>query len=139
MSAPGRKSSPKPSAAASSDEPRQAVGRIGNPEPSRRVAIRLTEDMYAAVSEELRRVRAVSDDLRQSFDRALPVELTRPWPEYLYVVACSRDACAELRAHLDRALGRARGVRRGALSRALLRLGDAEAALDVAVERADHS
>ncbi len=93
----------------------------------REIAIPLTEDMYGAIFGELAH-RRVSRELQRNIDHAMALELTRPWPERLYVVTCSRRACAELRGHVEKALGHTAGVRRGALSRGLVRIADAELA-----------
>ena len=100
------------------------------PPPSsaeRDVAIRLTEDMYEAIVQELGR-RSVSHELRDALRGARSFDLQRPWPEREYVVECSKPVSAELLGHLEKTLRRSGGVRRGTLSRALLRIADGQAA-----------
>jgi hypothetical protein len=94
---------------------------------ARYVAIRLTEDMFEAIVAELDR-RMVSRELREAFRRARSLDVQRPWPEREYVVGCARPISTELVGHLEKALRRTGGVRRGALSRALLRITDGERA-----------
>jgi len=110
---------------------RDAAEPVGPATPAPGVVIRLAEDMYAPICEELHRSdelrrHPVSRELWRCVAGAASIELERPWPERLYVVTCSSGACSELRQHLEKALRHAVGVRRGALSRALLRIGDAE-------------
>jgi hypothetical protein len=92
-------------------------------DPARSLAITLTEDMYAAIVAELGH-RTVSRELRESVLHAASADVVRPWPERVYVVTCARHAAVELSRHLDSALQRSGGVRRGTLARALLRIAD---------------